>query len=66
MSPRVRSGWSRAKRIAAVPPAEAPRTNWTGLDRPGPGVARMQAVVTRMVEALAAELPRSDYALAAE
>ena len=36
------------------------------LDRPGPGVARMQAVVTRMVEALAAELPRSDYALAAE
>ncbi len=36
------------------------------LDRPGPGVARMQAVITRMVEALAAELPRAGYALAAE
>ncbi|NML08802.1 N-formylglutamate amidohydrolase [Sphingobium sp. AR-3-1] len=36
------------------------------LDRPGPGVARMQAVVTRMAQALAAELPRAGYALAAE
>ncbi|MES2175942.1 MAG: N-formylglutamate amidohydrolase [Pseudomonadota bacterium] len=36
------------------------------LYRPGPGVARMQAVVTRMVEALAVELPRARYALAAE
>lgn len=36
------------------------------LDRPGPGVARMQAVVTRMAQALAVELPRAGYALAAE
>lgn len=36
------------------------------LDRPGPGVARMQAIVTDLVEALAVELPRTDYALAAE
>jgi N-formylglutamate amidohydrolase len=36
------------------------------LDRPGPGVARMQVIVTDLVEALAVELPRTDYALAAE
>ncbi len=36
------------------------------LDQPGPGLARMQSVVTRMAEALAAELPRAGYALAAE
>jgi len=36
------------------------------LDRPGPGVARMQAVVTGIAQALAAELPRAGYALAAE
>ncbi|WP_416464823.1 N-formylglutamate amidohydrolase [Sphingomonas sp. VDB2] len=36
------------------------------LDRPGPGLVRMQAVMTRMVQALAAELPRAGYALAAE
>jgi N-formylglutamate amidohydrolase len=36
------------------------------LDRPGPGMARMQAIVTDLVEALAVELPRTDYALAAE
>lgn len=36
------------------------------LDRPGPGVARMQAVVTNLAEAMASELPRADYALAAE
>jgi len=36
------------------------------LERPGPGVARMQKVVTRMAHALAAELPRAGYALAAE
>lgn len=36
------------------------------LDRPGPGLARMQGVVAAMVEALADELPRSGYAMAAE
>ncbi|NWK97142.1 N-formylglutamate amidohydrolase [Sphingobium lactosutens] len=36
------------------------------LDRLGPGVERMRALVTDMVEALARELPREDYALAAE
>lgn len=36
------------------------------LDEPGVGMARMQGVVSRMVEAMAQELPRSDYALAAE
>ena len=35
------------------------------LDRPGPGLARMQGVVTAIAEALANELPRS-YAMAAE
>ncbi|MDO7834046.1 N-formylglutamate amidohydrolase [Sphingobium sp. HBC34] len=36
------------------------------LERPGPGVARMQALVAHIAEALAAELPRAGYALAAE
>lgn len=36
------------------------------LNRPGPGVADMQVVVTAIVQALTAELPRADYALAAE
>ncbi|MEC3912095.1 N-formylglutamate amidohydrolase [Sphingobium sp. CR2-8] len=36
------------------------------LDQPGPGVARMQAIIAGMVEALAVELPRAGYALAAE
>lgn len=36
------------------------------LDRPGPGLERIRALVTAMVEALAVELPRADYALAAE
>jgi N-formylglutamate amidohydrolase len=36
------------------------------LEQPGPGLARMQAVVGAMAEALAAELPRASYALAAE
>lgn len=36
------------------------------LDRPGPGVERMRALVTDIAEALARELPRADYALAAE
>ncbi|SEJ76937.1 N-formylglutamate amidohydrolase [Sphingobium sp. AP50] len=36
------------------------------LERPGPGVARMQALVSNIAQALAAELPRADYALAAE
>ncbi|MEC7932355.1 MAG: N-formylglutamate amidohydrolase, partial [Pseudomonadota bacterium] len=36
------------------------------LEQPGPGVARMQAVVTDLAEALAVELPRAGYAMAAE
>lgn len=36
------------------------------LDRPGPGVARMGALVTALAEALAVELPRAVYAMAAE
>jgi N-formylglutamate amidohydrolase len=36
------------------------------LNWPGPGVARMRAVVRAIAEALAVELTRSDYALAAE
>lgn len=37
-----------------------------GLDAPGPGLARMQGLVSAMVEALANELPRTDFAMAAE
>lgn len=37
-----------------------------GLEGPGPGVAQMQALVTDLAEALAVELPRAGYALAAE
>lgn len=36
------------------------------LDRPGEGLARMQMIVAAIVEALAAELPRAGYAMAAE
>lgn len=36
------------------------------LDQPGPGLARMQGIVTAIAEALASELPRANYALAAE
>jgi N-formylglutamate amidohydrolase len=36
------------------------------LEQPGPGLARMQGVIGAMAEALAAELPRAGYALAAE
>ncbi|WP_242125257.1 N-formylglutamate amidohydrolase [Sphingobium sp. Sx8-8] len=36
------------------------------LDRPGPGLADLSRVVAAMVEALAQELPRSGYAMAAE
>lgn len=36
------------------------------LERPGPGLARSQALVAAIVTALANELPRADYALAAE
>lgn len=36
------------------------------LDRPGPGIARMRVLVQAMAQALAAELPRADYVLAAE
>ncbi|MFC3442624.1 N-formylglutamate amidohydrolase [Sphingobium rhizovicinum] len=36
------------------------------LDEPGPGVPRLQALLLNLAEALAAELPRSGYALAAE
>ncbi len=36
------------------------------LDQPGPGVARMQALITDLAEALAVELPRAGYAMAAE
>ncbi|WP_420145516.1 N-formylglutamate amidohydrolase [Sphingobium sp.] len=36
------------------------------MDGPGAGLARMQRIVTRIAEAMAAELPRSGYALAAE
>ncbi|HUD94367.1 N-formylglutamate amidohydrolase [Sphingobium sp.] len=36
------------------------------LDRPGPGMERMRALVTDMAEALARELPHEDYAMAAE
>lgn len=36
------------------------------LDQPGSGLARMQGIITAMVEALANELPRAHYALAAE
>lgn len=36
------------------------------LDSPGPGLARTQAILAAMVTALERELPRSDYAMAAE
>ncbi|MCI4591618.1 N-formylglutamate amidohydrolase [Sphingobium sp. BYY-5] len=36
------------------------------LDRPGPGIERMRGLVTDIAEALARELPREEYALAAE
>ena len=36
------------------------------LDRPGPGLTRMQAVITALMEALASEPPRAVYPLAAE
>lgn len=36
------------------------------LDQPGHGVMRMRTIIGHMVEALAVELPRADYALAAE
>lgn len=36
------------------------------LDRPGPGMARIRALVAAMVEALAVEMPGAHYALAAE
>ncbi|MCP1471648.1 N-formylglutamate amidohydrolase [Sphingobium sp. OAS761] len=36
------------------------------LDRPGPGLDRMQAVLAGIVDALAVELPRSGWPLAAE
>lgn len=36
------------------------------LDRPGPGLGKMQSVVASIVDALANELPRAGYALAAE
>lgn len=36
------------------------------LDQPGPGLERMQSVITRIAQAMAQELPRADYALAAE
>jgi len=36
------------------------------LDGPGPGMVRTQAILTAMVGALANELPRASYALAAE
>jgi N-formylglutamate amidohydrolase len=36
------------------------------LERPGPGLGRMQAVLKAIVDALASELPRADYAMAAE
>src|SRR3546814_19058953 len=36
------------------------------MDQPGPGLAAMQKVVAVIVNALAHELPRSDYAMAAE
>jgi N-formylglutamate amidohydrolase len=36
------------------------------LDQPGHGLMRMRTIIGHMVEALAVELPRADYALAAE
>lgn len=36
------------------------------LDEPGPGLPRVQALVMALAEALAQELPRADYAMAAE
>lgn len=36
------------------------------LAEPGPGLPRVQALVTALAEALAQELPRADYAMAAE
>lgn len=36
------------------------------LDGAGPGLMRMQSVITHIVEAMATELPRAGYALAAE
>ncbi len=36
------------------------------LEQPGPGLARMRALVTAMAEALADELPRAGFAMAAE
>lgn len=38
----------------------------TALDEPGPGLSRVQALVTALAQALAQELPRADYAMAAE
>jgi len=36
------------------------------LDRPGPGLARLQAIILSLVDALASEAPRAAYPLAAE
>lgn len=36
------------------------------LDKPGPGLPRLQAIIASLVEAIAAELPRATYPLAAE
>ena len=36
------------------------------LDQPGPGLARIQGIIMAIAQALANELPRADYALAAE
>lgn len=36
------------------------------MEAPGPGLARMQAILVALVEALEAELPRRGYAMAAE
>ncbi|ALR22219.1 N-formylglutamate amidohydrolase [Sphingobium baderi] len=36
------------------------------LEQPGPGLARMQALVSALAEALANDLPRADFAMAAE
>ncbi len=36
------------------------------LDQPGPGLARIQEIIMAIAQALANELPRADYALAAE
>ena len=36
------------------------------LDRPGPGLPRLQAIISSLIDALAAESPRAAYPLAAE